>query len=139
MTDVVVVGSYNHDHVWRTPQFPVPGETRLGEFTSGPGGKGFNQAVAAARQGVRAAFIAALGRDAIGDHALALATQEGIDPRIERHDATASGTAAILLDASGHPLLDAEAEALLARASPVPAPPDGTGRSFQVPIVFALR
>ena len=44
-----------------------------------------------------------------------------------------------LLDASGHPLLDAEAEALLARASPVPAPPDGTGRSFQVPIVFALR
>ena len=105
MTDVVVVGSYNHDHVWRTPQFPVPGETRLGEFTSGPGGKGFNQAVAAARQGVRTAFIAALGRDAIGDHALALATQEGIDPRIERHDATASGTAAILLDASGQNLI----------------------------------
>jgi ribokinase len=58
MTEVVVVGSYNQDHVWRTPRFPVPGETRLGEFTSGPGGKGFNQAVAAARQGVRTAFVA---------------------------------------------------------------------------------
>ncbi len=44
-----------------------------------------------------------------------------------------------LLGASGNPLLDAEAEALLARASPLPAPPDGAGRSFQVPIVFALR
>lgn len=44
-----------------------------------------------------------------------------------------------LLDASGHALLDAEATALLARASPVPAPPDGVGRSFQVPVVFALR
>ncbi|HRF54502.1 MAG TPA: ribokinase, partial [Aquimonas sp.] len=49
---VVVVGSYNQDMVWRTAQFPVPGETRLGEFASGPGGKGFNQAIAACRQGV---------------------------------------------------------------------------------------
>jgi ribokinase len=105
MIDVVVVGSYNHDHVWRTPKFPVPGETRLGEFSSGPGGKGFNQAVAAARQGVRTAFIAALGRDAIGDGALALAAQEGIDARIERHDDAASGTAAILLDGSGQNLI----------------------------------
>jgi ribokinase len=105
MTDVVVVGSYNHDHVWRTPQFPVPGETRLGAFSSGPGGKGFNQAVAAARQGARTAFIAALGRDPIGDEALAIATREGIDARIERHDDVASGTAAILLDASGQNLI----------------------------------
>jgi ribokinase len=105
MTDVVVVGSYNHDHVWRTPQFPVPGETRLGEFASGPGGKGFNQAVAAARQGARTAFIAALGRDAIGDGAIALAAHEGIDARIERHELAATGSAAILLDASGQNLI----------------------------------
>lgn len=105
MTDVVIVGSYNHDHVWRTPQFPVPGETRLGEFSAGPGGKGFNQAVAAARQGVRTAFIGALGVDAIGDGAVALALREGIDARIERREDAATGTAAILLDASGQNLI----------------------------------
>lgn len=105
MTEVVVVGSYNHDHVWRTPRFPVPGETRLGEFTSGPGGKGFNQAVAAARQGVRTAFIAALGSDAIGDGAQALAANEGIEAHVERHGNAATGTAAILLDDSGQNLI----------------------------------
>lgn len=105
MTDVVVVGSYNHDHVWRTPQFPVPGETRLGIFFSGPGGKGFNQAVAAARQGVRTAFVGALGADTIGDAALALAAREGIEARVERHTDAATGTAAILLDANGQNLI----------------------------------
>ena len=105
MTDVVVVGSYNHDHVWRTPQFPTPGETRLGEFFAGPGGKGFNQAVAAARQGVRTAFVGALGNDAIGDSALALARAEGIEARIERREDAATGTAAILLDGSGQNLI----------------------------------
>lgn len=105
MADVVVVGSYNHDHVWRTPQFPVPGETRLGDFTSGPGGKGFNQAVSAARQGARTAFVVALGDDAIGDLALALAAREGIDAQPERHAGIASGTAAILVDAAGQNLI----------------------------------
>lgn len=105
MADVVVVGSYNHDHVWRTPQFPVPGETRLGSFASGPGGKGFNQAVAAARQGARTAFVVALGDDAIGDLALALAAHEGIDAPAERHAGIASGTAAILVDAGGQNLI----------------------------------
>lgn len=105
MTDVVVVGSYNHDHVWRTPQFPVPGETRLGAFFSGPGGKGFNQAIAAVRQGVRTAFIGALGHDAIGEGALALAQHEGLETRIERREDAATGTAAILLDAGGQNLI----------------------------------
>ncbi len=103
--EVVVAGSYNHDHVWRTPRFPVPGETRLGAFSSGPGGKGFNQAVAAARQGAKTAFIAAFGNDAIGDGALALALAEGIEPCIEHRADAATGTAAILLDASGQNLI----------------------------------
>jgi ribokinase len=103
--DVVVVGSYNHDHVWRTPQFPLPGETRLGRFTSGPGGKGFNQAMAAARQGARTAFVAALGEDAIGEGALALGTREGIQMRVERHGDAATGTAAILVDDTGQNLI----------------------------------
>ncbi len=66
---VAIVGSYNQDFIWRTDTFPVPGETRLGRFSTGPGGKGFNQAVAAARQGASVCFIAALGRDALGEHA----------------------------------------------------------------------
>ena len=105
MVDVVVVGSYNHDHVWRAAQFPVPGETRLGTFGSGPGGKGFNQAVAAVRQGARTAFVGALGEDAIGDGALALGTREGLEMRVERRSDAATGTAAILLDGSGQNMI----------------------------------
>jgi ribokinase len=105
VADVVVVGSYNHDHVWRTEQFPVPGETRLGTFDCGPGGKGFNQAVAAARQGARTAFVVALGNDPIGDAVLALAAADAIQTQAERHDDAATGTAAILLDQSGQNLI----------------------------------
>ena len=105
MADVVVVGSYNQDHVWRTPRFPAPGETRLGEFSSGPGGKGFNQAVSAARQGAKVAFIGAFGRDAIADSALALAAREGIEARCETRDDAASGTAAILVEHAGQNLI----------------------------------
>ena len=90
MTDVVVVGSYNHDHVWRTPQFPVPGETRLGAFFAGPGGKGFNQAVAAARQGVRTAFVGAMGHDAIGDGA-GHTGEKGVAERSGVHQRTGPG------------------------------------------------
>ena len=102
---LVVVGSYNQDFIWRTDSFPVPGETRLGQFSTGPGGKGFNQAVAAARQGVQVSFIAALGRDAIGERAVALAREEGIDARWQWCDETPSGNAAIVLDASGQNLI----------------------------------
>jgi ribokinase len=101
MTEVVVVGSYNQDFIWRTQRFPVPGETRLGNFATGPGGKGFNQAVAAARQRVPTALVAALGNDPIADIAIALAKQDGIDARWERLDDHPSGSAAIVLDASG--------------------------------------
>ena len=102
---VVVVGSYNQDHVWRTPRFPAPGETRLGEFATGPGGKGFNQAVSAARQGADVAFVGALGDDAIATLALALAAREGIDARCEKRSDAASGTAAILVEHGGQNLI----------------------------------
>ena len=73
---VVVVGSYNRDHVWRVDRFPQPGETRLGRaFSTGPGGKGFNQAVACHRQGANTLFIGAIGGDALG----AVAQQDGKD------------------------------------------------------------
>ncbi len=102
---VVVVGSFNLDHAWTTDRFPVPGETRLGTFHSGPGGKGFNQAIAAVRQGADVAFIGALGTDANGDAAAALAASEGIDAHWQRVSEQATGTAAILLDGHGQNLI----------------------------------
>jgi len=68
---VVVVGSYNQDHVWSTDALPEPGATRLGAYAGGPGGKGFNQAVAAARAGASTTFITALGDDLAASHAFA--------------------------------------------------------------------
>lgn len=102
---IAIVGSYNQDFTWRTDTFPVPGETRLGRFATGPGGKGFNQAMAAARQGAHVAFIGALGCDAIGEGAAALAKAEGIDARWQWCENEASGTAAIVLDAGGQNLI----------------------------------
>lgn len=102
---VVIVGSFNQDHVWRSARFPQPGETRLGRFSCGPGGKGFNQAIACVRQGVATAFVGALGRDALGDSALALAESEGLRARCERVEGEATGTAAILLDGAGQNMI----------------------------------
>ena len=98
--DVVVVGSFNVDHVWRTDALPAPGATHGGEYASGPGGKGFNQATAAARSGARTAFVCALGDDVGGQLARALATADGIDLRDQRSDAP-TGTAGIFVDAQG--------------------------------------
>ena len=99
---VLVVGSYNQDLVWEVDVLPAPGETRAGlAFRSGPGGKGFNQAVAAARAGAMTTFIGALGSDALADGARTLARSEGIDARFETIHDLATGTAGILVDAQG--------------------------------------
>lgn len=101
MSKVVVVGSYNQDFVWTTDALPAPGATRLGTFAGGPGGKGFNQAVAAARAGASTTFITALGADDTAAGARLLATAEGIDLRDDVHPDLATGTAGIFVDASG--------------------------------------
>ncbi|HAI59241.1 MAG TPA: ribokinase [Xanthomonadaceae bacterium] len=99
---VVVVGSYNHDFVWEVDALPAPGETRAGlAFRSGPGGKGFNQAVAAARAGATTTFIGALGDDPPGRHARGLGAVEGIDGRYETIADAATGSAGILVDSTG--------------------------------------
>ena len=79
MASVTVVGSFNVDHVWHCETLPAVGATLIGSYASGPGGKGFNQAVAAARAGVRTAFVCALGDDAGGALARQLAAADGID------------------------------------------------------------
>lgn len=99
-TRVVVVGSFNVDHVWTATRLPSTGETLHGTYTSGPGGKGFNQAVAATRAGAQTTFVCALGEDAGGQLARALATAEGIDLRDQRSDQP-TGTAGIYVDAQG--------------------------------------
>lgn len=100
MSRVVVVGSFNVDHVWTVASLPRPGETLAGHYHTGPGGKGFNQATAAARAGLNTSFVCALGEDAGGQLARALAAADGIDLRDLRSDAP-TGTAGIYVDHAG--------------------------------------
>ncbi|RPE80927.1 ribokinase [Vulcaniibacterium tengchongense] len=100
MGRVVVVGSFNVDHVWRVAELPRPGETLSGEYRTGPGGKGFNQATAAARAGAATAFVCALGEDAGGQLARALATADGIDLR-DLPGRAPTGTAGIYVGGDG--------------------------------------
>jgi len=96
---VVVVGSFNMDHVWRSESLPRAGETVAGQHHSGPDGKGFNQAAAAARAGAETVFVCAVGDDAASTLA-ALSASERIELRALRC-AAATGTAGIHLDGSG--------------------------------------
>ncbi|MEZ0472758.1 PfkB family carbohydrate kinase [Luteimonas salinilitoris] len=100
MGSVLVIGSFNVDHVWTSDRLPRPGETLSGRYSSGPGGKGFNQAVAARRAGAATRFVCALGGDGGGDLARALAADDGIDLRELRSEAP-TGTAGIYLDEAG--------------------------------------
>ena len=103
MAKVVVVGSTNTDMTVRVPRLPVPGETVSGGgFRVTGGGKGANQAVAAARAGAPVVFVTALGTDDIGDRAVEGLAGEGIDLRFARRVADApSGIALILVDDAG--------------------------------------
>ena len=77
---IIVVGSVNADLVVVAERLPAPGETVTGgRFSRHGGGKGANQAVAAARLGARVTMVGAVGADDLGDEALALLEREGID------------------------------------------------------------
>jgi ribokinase len=100
---IVVFGSINIDLVFAVPHIPQPGETVLcPEAVIQPGGKGANQAVAAARDGAAVAMVGAVGRDALAEDALALLKEAGADlTRIAR---TSAGTAcaAVAVDPHGN-------------------------------------
>jgi ribokinase len=100
LPEIVVVGSYVHDMKWRTDRFPVDGEAVLGEFYDDPGGKGTNQAVAAARLEAPTAFVGGVGRDLLGEGAKKLFAEEGIQAHLMEVDGP-TGTASIQIDASG--------------------------------------
>ena len=103
MSRVAVIGSSNTDMVVKTSRFPGPGETVLGgEFFMFPGGKGANQAVAAARMGADVRFFCVVGDDPFGQQAVSGYAQEGIrTDAIRVETGIASGVALITVNEAG--------------------------------------
>ena len=100
MSFVVVAGSFNVDHVWRCDALPAPGATIAGRYSTGPGGKGFNQAIATRRAGAQTTFLCALGDDAGGATARELARADGL-ALVAESSREPTGTAGIYVDAHG--------------------------------------
>jgi ribokinase len=102
-SEIVVVGSLNADLVTRLERFPAPGETVTAKgFAIHPGGKGANQAYAAARLGGRVAMLGCIGRDAYGERLMESLRSAGVDVSLVHRDAEApTGLALITLDGSG--------------------------------------
>jgi len=100
---IVVLGSSNTDMIIKVPRLPKPGETILGgTFTTAAGGKGANQAVAAARAGGQVTFIARVGQDILGEQAIEGFKQDQINVDFVQRDPSApSGVALIFVDATG--------------------------------------
>lgn len=99
---LVVFGSINIDLVFRMSRLPAPGETVLGlGYATIPGGKGANQAVAAARDGARVAMIGRVGRDAFAKLALDSLAGAGVDVRGVAGDDAPTGCAVIAVDDTG--------------------------------------
>jgi ribokinase len=112
---IVVFGSINLDLIFPLPHLPQAGQTVLGpRMTIEPGGKGANQAVAAARDGAQVVFAGAVGGDALAEDALALMRAAGLDlSRVVRAD-SATGCAAICVDPAGRNLIAVSSGANLA-------------------------
>jgi len=102
-TAITVIGSINTDMVVKTKQLPSPGQTVIGgDFFMSAGGKGGNQAVAAARLGAAVSMVGNLGTDIFGDTAVSRLESEGMDCRfISRDSHQHSGVALISVDGSG--------------------------------------
>jgi ribokinase len=99
---IVVAGSANMDVVGLAERLPLPGETVLGDsFVMNPGGKGANQAIAAARAGGVCTFLGAIGSDGFGVTINARLTASGVDTRHVRTTYGTSGVAVIMVDHAG--------------------------------------
>lgn len=98
---IAILGIFVVDATFRTVRLPRMGETVIGESVAlSPGGKGSNQAVAAARLGAKVRFISRIGRDAFAEMGLAAWAAAGVEPLVARSDSAATGAAAVLVDAA---------------------------------------
>ena len=104
---VTIVGSLNMDLVIRSPHIPQPGETIIGsDFQTIPGGKGANQAVAAARLGGEVSMVGRVGADAFADELLVNLSSSGVDTKYVRRDENAAtGVALIVVDDAGENII----------------------------------
>ena len=103
---IVVVGSINMDLVAHTRQIPVTGQTVIGTgFDTTPGGKGANQAVAAARLGYQVQMVGAVGNDVFGQALLDNLANAGVDTSAVAHFSGPSGVAPILVSESGENII----------------------------------
>lgn len=100
MNEIVVVGSMNVDIALRAAKIPSPGETvRASDVQLGPGGKGLNQAIAAARLGAEVRMVGRVGEDRLADVPLAALNDAGVDTsRVASSRDRATGTAVIVID-----------------------------------------
>lgn len=103
MSLITVIGSSNTDMIMQLDKIPFPGETLIGnQFSTAPGGKGANQAVAAARLGGNVSFVGCVGNDQLGDSATDILKNESIDiNHVKRSDKNPSGVAFIFVDKQG--------------------------------------
>jgi ribokinase len=147
---VLVVGSVNVDLVVTLERLPAPGETVIGgRFARGGGGKGANQAVAAARAGARVRFVGAIGDDDFGADALAELEAEGIDTSaVARLEDEPTGVALIAVDRAGRNQIavasgaNARVDAAMAQAAGALEPGDVCLLGFEIPdaaVVAAAR
>ncbi len=106
-TKIAVVGSSNMDLVVKSERIPVVGETILGgQFIMVPGGKGANQAVAAAKLGADVFFIAKLGKDIFAEHSLSNFKKEGVNTKyVMQTNEAPSGVALIMVDDAGNNII----------------------------------
>lgn len=104
---VAIVGSINIDHTITVEHFPRPGQTLLGtSVTTSVGGKGANQAVAAAKAGAKAIMIGAVGDDGAGGDAILRLRQSGVDTRLISHtDIASTGTAWITVSSGENTII----------------------------------
>ena len=99
---ITVLGSINVDLIGQVPRLPAPGETVLGNhFMAAPGGKGANQALAAARAGTAVRMIGATGADPYADQALMLLKDDGVDLTGVHRTEVATGAAFVIVDSNG--------------------------------------
>ena len=102
MSNVLVIGSLNADLVVKSPRFPQPGETISGDdLQIIPGGKGANQAVATARQGVKTTMVGRVGSDSFGPFLVDNLKSNDVDTSQVLKTDSATGTAIIVVDANG--------------------------------------